>query len=164
MRTTKKITLITFILPLISHIISFILILIICICLQLLNDPNNYTVTLILSTSYFVIFIIPPTILQFNYAKSDKQVRLEIDDSIDFVRLTDGKKEYVFKLSEIDRIRIVDSDQYSIFLGTTPWYTHYFYMICLKNDDEFLVTRLIAHRLEKLLKVRVVKQAVFFHI
>lgn len=52
-----------------------------------------------------MIFIIPPFILQFNYTKSDKQVKLEIDDSIDFVRLTDGKKEYIFKLSEIDRIR-----------------------------------------------------------
>lgn len=162
MRTIKRITPITFILPLITYILPFILILFICYCLQFANDPDDYTVTIIFSIIYFVIYILPNIILQFNYAQSDKQVHLEIDDAIDFVSLTDGKKEYVFKLSEIDRIRIVDSDQYSPFLSTLPWLNYHFYMICLKNDDEFLVTRLIARRLEKILKVRVVKQTVFF--
>ncbi len=162
MRITKTITPITFILPLISPIFSFLFILTFCFFLQIINDPNDYTVTLFLTTLNIVVFIIPSFILQFNYTKSDKNVTLTIDDSTDHLLLTDNKREFSFKLSEIDRIRIVLSYNHTVDFGSKPWSSYYFYMICLKNDEEFLVTRLVGGKLDKLLNVRVVKQKVFF--
>jgi hypothetical protein len=89
---------------------------------------------------------------------------LIIDEPIDLVTLIDNEKEFSFKLSDVDRVRMIHSKNYDGFWASTPWKTHYFYMICLKNDDEFLDTRLIDRKLDKLLNVRIVRNRVFFPI
>ena len=80
---------------------------------------------------------------------------------MDSVILIDNEKEFSFKLSEVDRVRMIHSKNYDG-ISSSPWNSHYFYMICLKNNDEFLVTRLIGKKINELLDVRIVRAKVFF--
>ena len=60
-------------------------------------------------------------------------------------------------MDEVDRVRMINSKSYDdTYRILMPWHPHYYYMICLKNDDEYLITRLTVRKLEKLLNVRIV--------
>ena len=159
---TKKITFISYILPLCNPVLSFLLIAILTLKYTIYFYENEYAIFWLMTALYLLIFIIPSFILQLNYTLSDKKTTLIIDESIDLVKLTDNEKEFSFKLSDVDRVRMIHSKNYDGFWASAPWKTHYFYMICLKNDDEFLVTRLIGKKLDKLLNVRIIRKRVFF--
>ena len=158
---TKKITFISYILPLCKPILSVLFILIWTLMLNMHYAGNDYTTFFLLTALNLLIFLIPSLILQLNYTLFDKKTMLIIDESIDLVRLIDNEMEFSFKLSDVDRVRMIHSKN-DVGLYSAPWSTHYFYMICLKNDDEFLVTRLIGKKLDKLLNVRIVRAKVFF--
>ena len=73
------------------------------------------------------------------------------------VKIVDKEKEFTFRLDEVDRVRMINSKSYDdTYRILMPWHPHYYYMICLKNDDEYLITRLTVRKLEKLLNVRIV--------
>ena len=158
---TKKITFISYILPLCNPVLSFLLIAILTLKYTIYFYENENAIFWLMTVLYLLFFIIPSFILQINYTLSDKKTMLIIDESIDLVRLIDNEKEFSFKLSDVDRIRMIHSKN-DVGLSSAPWSTHYFYMICLKNDDEFLVTRLIGKKLDKLLNVRIIRKKVFF--
>ena len=157
MRTTKKITFGSFILQIISPI--FLLLFSILVSFKLFFifiEDNNYFALSI----YFIVLlfiILPSIILQFNYYRVDKNKVLIVDDMTNEVKIVDKEKEFTFRLDEVDRVRMINSKNYDdTYRMLMPWKTHYYYMICLKNDDEFLVTRLVVRKLEKFLNVRIV--------
>lgn len=77
--------------------------------------------------------------------------------------ITSFYKTYFLKLQDIDRIRMINSNNYdNYYRRPMPWGSHYYYMICLKNNDEYIVTRLTVCKLEKILNVRIVYKRVFF--
>jgi len=70
---------------------------------------------------------------------------------------------FVFSFDEIDRIRIIHAKRYGQdYFKLRFWSPHYFYMICLKNDEEYIVTRLVVRKLENLLKCRIVYKRKWF--
>ena len=157
MRTTKKITLVSYILPVISPILLLLFgILVSFYLFFIFMEENNY-----LALSIYIIvllsLILPSIILQFNYNKVDKNKVLIIDDITNEVIIVDKESEFSFRLDEVDRVRMINSKSYDDTYRTLmPWHPHYYYMICLKNDDEFIVTRLTVRNLEKILNVRIV--------
>ncbi|MHB9142073.1 MAG: hypothetical protein ACYC25_09380 [Paludibacter sp.] len=157
MKTTNKITFWSFILPFFSSMFLFLFSILVSFYLFFIFlESNNYWAISI----YFVFLlslIIPSLILQFNYYRIDKNKVLIIDDIINEVRIIDKGTEFIFRLDEVDRVRMVNSKNYDdTYRILMPWHPYYYYMICLKNDDEFLVTRLVVRKLEKLLNVRIV--------
>ena len=157
MRTTKKITFGSFILPIISPI--FLLLFSILVSFKLFFifiEDNNYFALSI----YFIVLlfiILPSIILQFNYYRVDKNKVLIVDDMTNEVKIVDREKELTFRLDEVDRVRMINSKSYDDTYRTLmPWHPHYYYKICLKNEDEYLITRLTVRKLEKLLNVRIV--------
>ena len=159
---TKKITFISFILPLCDPILAYLFVIVFGSKYLIYFYLNDYTIFILMITAFLVILVIPSLILQLNYTLFDWKTMLIIDESIDSVRLIDNEKEFSFKLSDVYRVRMIHSKNYDGFWASAPWKTHSFYMICLKNDDEFLVTRLIGKKLDKLLNVRIVRTRVFF--
>jgi len=108
---------------------------------------------------FLLFIIIPSLILHFNYYIIDRNKVLIIDDVTTEVKIIDKETEFTFRLDEVDRVRMINSKNYDdTYRMLMPWKTHYYYMICLKNDDEFLVTRLVVRKLEKLLNVRIVNK------
>jgi hypothetical protein len=163
MNTKYKITLWSISSPLILPIFLFFLMLIVWLKLiiVLLNDKNYAIIGFIL---VLIIFeIVPSIILQFNYLKIDKNKIIKIDENKFNIEITQNGKKNVFHFDEVDRVRMIHSKNYdNVFRGLMPWYTYYFYVICLKNDDEYIVTRLSVRKLEKIINVRIVYKRVFF--
>lgn len=159
MTVQKKITFSSFILPLMSPILFFLFCIIISSYFLINYIKENEYISLIILLS----LILPSLILQFNYYKIDKRKVLIIDDTSSKVTIINKNKEISFYLEDVDRLRIIHSKNYDdVFRTLSPWHPHYYYFICLKNNDEFLVTRLLVRKLQKVLKVRVVYKRTFF--
>ena len=157
MRIIKKITFGSFILPVMSPIFLFIFSILVSFYLFFIFIENyNYLALSIYFTVLLFIFL-PSIILQFNYYRVDKNKVLIVDDMTNEVKIVDKEKEFTFRLDEVDRVRMINSKSYDdTYRILMPWHPHYYYMICLKNDDEYLITRLTVRKLEKLLNVRIV--------
>lgn len=124
---------------------------------------ENYEIPVIISFIIAAIQIVPSLALQYNYYKVDQFKNLIIDDLTNKVTIIDAEKEFTFRLDDIDRIRMVHSKRLGESYGKEmAWQPHYYYMICPKNDDEYLVTRLVVRKLEKIINVRIVYKRVFF--
>ena len=163
MQTVKKISLWSFILPTMYPFFLFFFFFLVGLKLLVIFIIENNSLAITISFSFFLFIIIPPLILQFYYYKIDRNKVLIIDDTTNEVKIIDKETEFIFRLDEIDRVRIITSKDYDlVYRMLMPWRTYYYYMICLKNDDEFLVTRFIARKLEKILNVRIVYKRVFF--
>lgn len=163
MKTIMKVSFWSYILPLIYPAFLFLSFSLIGSKLFLLFIADLMYPELLVSAAFLLLQIIPSLILNFNYYQIDKNKILTIDDSTNEVTITNKDMESRFRLDEIDRIRIINSSSYgNSYKSVMPWKQHYYYMICLKNDDEYLVTRFVARKLEKIINVRIVyKKAIF---
>ena len=156
METVKKISFGSFILPLIYPIFIFFLFLLVSLKLFIIFTIENKYLAMSISVIFLLFLIIPFLILHFNYYIIDRNKVLIIDNVTSEVRIINKEKEFTFHLDDIDRVRLINSKNYDdTYRMLMPWNTYY-YMICLKNNDEFLVTRLVVRKLEKLLNVRIV--------
>ncbi len=159
METVKRMSLGSFILPLIYPIFIFILFFLVSIKLFIIFTIENNYLAMSIGVIFLLFIIIPSLILHFNYYIIDRNKVLIIDDVTTEVKIIDKETEFTFRLDEVDRVRMINSKNYDdTYRMLMPWKTHYYYMICLKNDDEFLVTRLVVRKLEKLLNVRIVNK------
>lgn len=157
MRTTKKITFWTFILPVLSPTFLFLFSILVSFYLVFIFTENDNSLALSIYFILLLTLIVPSLILQFNYYKIDKNKVFIIDDVTNEVKIVDKDMEFTFRLNEIDRVRMINSKNYDdTYRILMPWHPHYYYIICLKNGDEFLVTRLIIQKLEKILNVKIV--------
>lgn len=153
----------SYILPMIYPSFLFIFFLLIGSKLFLLFITDLIYPGLFVGATFLLLQIMPSLILNFNYYQIDKNKVLSIDDSTNEVIINNKDTELRFRLDEIDRIRIINSSSYgNSNRSVMPWKQHYYYMICLKNDDEYSVTRFVARDLEKIINIRVVYKKVFF--
>jgi len=157
METVKKISFGSFILPLIYPIFIFFLFLLVSLKLFIIFTIENNYLAISIGVIFLLFLIIPSLILHFNYYIIDRNKVLIIDNVTNEVKIIDKSTEFTFRLDEVDRVRMINSKNYDdTYRMLMPWKTYYFYMICLKNDDEYLITRLTVRKLEKLLNVRIV--------
>lgn len=163
MKTIYRITFLSFILPLILPFLFFVFSLILSYGLII---TSNIGVILPICVSVLILLSFVLTfILHYNYYRVDKNKILEIDLNMQEISITQNSKTHLFKLLDVDRVRMTHSSNYdNSYRKTMPWGSYYFYMICLKNDEEFIVTRLVVRKLETILNVRIVYKRVFFPI
>jgi len=163
MKTIKKISFGSFILPLVYPVFLFFLFFFVGFKLFLIFIMENNYLAISISIVFLLFQIIPSFILHFNYYITDRNKVLIIDGITTEVKIIDKGTEFTFRLDEIDRVRMINSKNYDdTYRMLMPWKSHYYYMICLKNDNEYLLTRLTVRKLEKILNVRIVyKREVF---
>lgn len=158
-----KITFWSFLSPLVLPILLFFFMFIVWLNLMfLLIENKNYEMIFVIFI--LIIFeVVPSIILQLNYLRVDNNKIIEIDTKKSKINIIQNESIFEFSFEDVDRVRMIHSKNYdNVFRGLMPWHTHYYYMICLKNDEEYIVTRLTVRKLEKLLNVRIVYKRVFF--
>ena len=161
----NKINLWSFILPLLKPTLYLLIISffwsILYLDLYLKEKLNIYLILVYILV--LLIQIIPSLILQINYYLFDKSTIFEIDNRSLSLIISRKGIEYIIKIDDVDRVRMIHAKNYdNVQRALMPWSPHYFYMICLKNDEEYIVTRLVVRKLENLLKCRIVYKRKWF--